>query len=244
MFAESLLETSWAQRSRRGWMTATSFGLQAIVIGVLLTIPLLQTVGLPPGRILPTPISWGAPPPPAQPPHHEHVTTLNQSNMSGRSLITPPSIPRHVAEIVETTAPPQVNYNNGRGVEGGTGEGSPDGVWKSIVESGRPVIALPVQPPPTRQFRPSSLLQGSLIRRVEPVYPPLARAARIQGPVLLDAVISKDGTMQNLQLISGHPMLVSAAIAAVSQWRYRPYILNGEAIEVETRITVNFVLGN
>jgi protein TonB len=86
------------------------------------------------------------------------------------------------------------------------------------------------------------MLQGSLIRRVEPQYPPLARTARIQGPVILEAVISKEGTMQNLRLVSGHPMLVPAAINAVSQWRYRPYILNGEAIEVETQITVNFLL--
>lgn len=86
------------------------------------------------------------------------------------------------------------------------------------------------------------MLQGSLIRRAEPVYPAIARAARIQGPVVLYAIISKDGTIENLRLISGRPMLVQAALAAVSQWRYKPYILNGEAIEVETQITVNFVL--
>ncbi len=103
----------------------------------------------------------------------------------------------------------------------------------------------PVPAPPTikREFRTSRMLEGSLIRRVQPVYPPLARSARIQGPVVLAAVISKDGTMENLKLISGHPMLVPAALQAVSQWRYRPYVLNGEAIEVETQITVNFILG-
>jgi protein TonB len=87
------------------------------------------------------------------------------------------------------------------------------------------------------------MLEGSLIRRVQPVYPPLARSARIQGSVLLAAQISKDGNIKDLKLISGHPMLVSAAIEAVRQWRYRPYILNGEPIEVETQITVNFILG-
>jgi len=204
---------------------------------------LLETVGLPPGRLLPTPISWGAPPP-AQPPHQEHPPTPNQSNMSGTILVAPPSIPPEVVQIVETTAPPQVDYNNGRGVEGSTGPGSAAGIFKSMGEGVRPTA--PPPPPPTvvRQFKPSSLLQGSLIRRVEPLYPQLARVARVQGPVVLEAIISKDGTMQNLQLISGHPLLVPAAIAAVSQWRYRPYILNGAAIEVETRITVNFVLGN
>jgi protein TonB len=70
----------------------------------------------------------------------------------------------------------------------------------------------------------------------------MARNVRVQGPVVLAAVIGKDGTIENLRLMSGHPMLVPAAMAAVSQWRYRPYILNGEAIEVETQITVNFIL--
>jgi protein TonB len=86
-------------------------------------------------------------------------------------------------------------------------------------------------------------LQGSLIRRVEPAYPQLAKNARIQGPVVLAAVISKAGTIEDLRVISGHPMLVKAAIDAVSQWRYRPYILNGDAVEVDTQITVNFTLG-
>ncbi len=87
------------------------------------------------------------------------------------------------------------------------------------------------------------MLEGSLIRRVQPVYPPLARTAHIQGSVVVDALISKAGTMENVHAISGHPMLVPAAIDAVSQWRYRPYILNSEPIEVETQITVNFYLG-
>ena len=77
---------------------------------------------------------------------------------------------------------------------------------------------------------------------MQPVYPPLARSARIQGTVVLSAVISKAGTMENLRVVSGHPMLVTAAMEAVSQWRYRPYILNHEPIEVETQIIVSFSL--
>jgi protein TonB len=84
--------------------------------------------------------------------------------------------------------------------------------------------------------------EGDLIRKVLPTYPPLARGVRIQGQVVLQAVISKQGTIENLRLLSGHPMLVSAAIEAVRQWRYRPYILNNEPVEVETQITVNFSL--
>jgi len=81
-----------------------------------------------------------------------------------------------------------------------------------------------------------------LIRRVEPAYPIMAKTAHIQGPVVLAAVISKTGAIENLRLLSGHPLLVPSAIQAVSQWRYKPYILNNEAVEVETQITVNFVL--
>jgi len=87
------------------------------------------------------------------------------------------------------------------------------------------------------------MLEGNLIRRVEPVYPPLAKSARIQGQVILVAIISKAGTIEKLHALSGHPMLVPAAVDAVSQWRYRPYILNSEPVEVETQVTVNFTLG-
>jgi protein TonB len=83
---------------------------------------------------------------------------------------------------------------------------------------------------------------GDLIHKVQPAYPPLARTARIQGVVVLQAVISKQGTIENLSVLTGHPMLTAAAIEAVRQWRYRPYILNNEPVEVETQITVNFSL--
>ena len=85
-------------------------------------------------------------------------------------------------------------------------------------------------------------MEGNLILRVQPLYPPLARQARIQGQVILRAVISRSGAIENLQVLTGHPMLVQSAIDAVKQWRYRPYSLNGEAVEVETQVTVNFVL--
>jgi protein TonB len=85
--------------------------------------------------------------------------------------------------------------------------------------------------------------EGDLVRKILPTYPPLARSARIQGQVVLQAVISKQGVIEILKLLSGHPMLVPAAIEAVRQWRYRPYVLNNEPVEVETQITVNFSLG-
>ena len=84
------------------------------------------------------------------------------------------------------------------------------------------------------------MTRGLLIQKIEPAYPPLARAARIQDEVVLTANISKTGEIQNLILISGHPMLVPAAIEAVRQWRFRPFLLNGEPVEVETTITLTF----
>jgi protein TonB len=89
--------------------------------------------------------------------------------------------------------------------------------------------------------RRSIIMEGNLVHRVQPEYPALARSARIQGRVLLRAVISREGTIENLQVLAGHPMLVQAAIDGVRQWRYRPYILNGEPVEVETQVTVNFL---
>jgi len=83
---------------------------------------------------------------------------------------------------------------------------------------------------------------GLVIKRVNPTYPPLARTARVQGSVVLAAVIGKDGSIQNLHVLSGHPLLTQAALEAVKQWRYKPYILNGEPVEVDTQVTVNFTL--
>ncbi|MBZ5657145.1 MAG: energy transducer TonB [Acidobacteriia bacterium] len=85
---------------------------------------------------------------------------------------------------------------------------------------------------------------GLLIKKVTPNYPPLARQARVQGLIVLQAEISKEGTIQNLQLISGHPMLAPAAIEAVKQWRYKPYVINGKPVAVETQVTVDFALKN
>jgi len=85
-------------------------------------------------------------------------------------------------------------------------------------------------------------MEGNLIRRVQPEYPALAKQARIQGTVVLRAVINREGAIQDLQVISGHPLLVQAAINAVRQWRYRPYYLNDQPVEVETQVMVNFSL--
>ena len=97
------------------------------------------------------------------------------------------------------------------------------------------------EPPQSVKVSPN-VSQGLLISKVQPIYPPLARQARVQGTVVLQAVIAKDGTIQELQVTSGHPMLIQAAMDAVKQWRYKPYYLNGEPVLVRTTINVNFEL--
>lgn len=240
MFAESLLETSWAYKGRRSWTTLTSFGLQAVVIGLLLMIPLLTTVGLPASRSVSTPVGFFRrdPGPPPQTPSNPHHSFVSVVPYTGR-IMAPSRIPATIAK----TDGPATPYEGPTGIYvGRSGDTGPEIALPIIGTRIVPTVAAP--PTIKREFKTSRMLEGSLIRRVQPVYPPLARSARIQGSVVLAAVISKDGTMENLKLISGHPMLVPAAIQAVSQWQYRPYVLNGEAIEVETQITVNFILGN
>lgn len=243
MFADSLLDTSWAHRSRRSLTTLTSFGLQSVVVGLLLLIPILTTVALPPTRSVSTPITMGRHDPgPATPVHGNPHSAMSIVPVT-RQLMMPSRMPNKIPQGIDSAPSDPIGSGNGPIGPIGTGVGDPNG-FPIPLGGSQPVM--PVAPPPTpvaHPFRTSIMLQGSLIRRVEPVYPPLARTARIQGPVLLAAVIGKDGTMTELHAISGPPMLVRAAIDAVSQWRYKPYILNGEAIDVDTQITVNFVLG-
>ena len=151
----------------------------------------------------------------------------------------PTAIPDHIASVNDTDAPPAPSIGE-IGIPGGTGLPG-RGVPGSI---GNPTAVAPPPPPgPARPLRVSQWAEGNLIYRVQPTYPPLARQARIQGSVQMRAIISKTGTIENLTVLSGHAMLVTAAVEAVRQWRYRPYMLNGEPIEVETEITVNFLLG-
>ena len=241
MFADSFLEVSWAERGRRSCITLSSFGLQAVMVGVLLLIPLWTTVGLPNSRTVSTPIRVGRREPgPAPRPHAGVVRNTGMQIIPYNGPIMAPShinpaIPKDDGATIASgpSGPPDIDIGWYVG----------DGPNLPIPAGGTHTVMPPAPKSIEKVFRRSEILQGMLIRKVEPAYPPLARAARIQGSVVLAAVISKAGTIDNLRLISGHPMLVPAAIDAVSQWRYRPYVLNGDVIEVDTQITVNFVLG-
>lgn len=239
MFTDSMLETSWAQRARRSWTTLTSFGLQVLIIGFLLLLPLWKTVGLPAARIVSTPVSLGRrAPDPAPRPSSAGASSI-LTNLAAGPLRQPSHIPTVIRMGPDDSSPQPVG-GPGVGIDG-IGPPLGTGYFSSLIGGNRPM--LPIAPPTiSRAIRTSSMLEGNLMRRVQPAYPPLARTARIQGSVILAAVISKAGTIENLRALSGPPMLVPAAIEAVSQWRYRPYILNSEPIEVETQITVNFTL--
>jgi periplasmic protein TonB len=181
---------------------------------------------------------------PSQPASLPHVRAVaaSTSNRQRNVLITPPNIPNVIEIPHESEAPAAPDLPVGFSVSDGTaGRGALNPVFGSIGEGTNPIVLLP-PPPVARQPRPSRMMEGNLIYRVHPVYPLLARQARIQGKVLLRAVISREGAIENLQVVSGHPMLVQSAIDAVRQWRYRPYFLNDQAVEVETQVTVKFVL--
>jgi protein TonB len=240
MFADSLLDSNF-NRSHRGWTTLASFGMQVLAVGILLILPLIYSEGLPKLRLT----TIGAPigPPPGRRAETTHRAS-GPTRPTTRSLqiVTPPSIPISIDRSADPIEIPDVDACSSC-VAGGTGDPTAgrNPVWGAIgnsVNVAPPPPPRPTAPPP----RVSRMMEGNLIYRPQPAYPPMARAARVQGAVVLRAVISRSGTIENLQALSGHPLLIPAAIEAVRQWRYRPYILNGEPVEVETRVTVNFIL--
>ena len=239
MFADSLLNNSWADRSRRGCATLISFALEAVAISGLLLLPLLYTQGLPQLQLMSALVAPTPPPPVPMAARSTHTSTSNVS--SDGHVIAPRIVPNQILNIEETTAPPPIDVG-GLNVPGGTGNTMVrNGVLDSIGTGLNTVVPPPPKPSPSR-LRVSRVMEGNLIYRVQPQYPALARQARVQGVVVLRAVISRDGRIENLQVISGHPLLVKSAKDAVSLWRYRPYYLNNEPVEVETQVTVNFTL--
>jgi len=239
MFADSLYDSAWANRPRRGCTTLISFAVQTLGLTLLLSLPLLYTQGLPHLQWMAPLVAPAAPlSPSTRPARAAHQSTSNLS--SEGKVIAPRFVPKDIPQINDTTAPPPVDVS-GLQVLGGTGDPRAKNPVFDSIGNGLNNIALPPPASPPA-LRVSHVMEGNLIHRVQPEYPSLARQAGIQGTVLLRAVINREGRIENLQVLSGHPMLVQAALDAVRQWRYRPYYLNSEAVEVETRVTVNFTL--
>ncbi len=241
MFEDSLIESGNKLKTKRLGTTVLSFMLQMFLLGILILIPLIYTDALPKQQLMTFLMAPPPPPPPPPPPAAAPVRVVKiASEMLNGQLRQPSKIPQKVQMIKEEEAPPDLGAGGvPGGVPGGIPGGSAGGVIGGILSA---TAALPKVATPQRVRVSQGVSSGLLIKRVQPNYPPLARQARIQGQVVLHAEISKEGTIQNLQLISGHAMLAPAAIEAVKQWRYKPYLLNGEPVAVETEVIVNFSL--
>src|ERR1700751_1198984 len=250
MFEDSLIESGGRLKTRRGATTLLSFILQVGLVGILVLLPLIFTEALPKQQLMTFLVAPPPPPPPPPPPAATPVRVVKQiqSDLVNGQLRTPTKIPKKVQMIKEEEAPPPEMATGGvvGGVPGGIPGGQLGGVIGSVISSTSSLAAVPKFVPavPQRIRISGGVTKGLLIHRVEPTYPTLARSARVQGDVVLNAIIDANGQIQNLQLVSGHPMLVPAAIAAVKQWRYKPYLLNGQPVEVETTITVIFTLSS
>ena len=234
MFAESLLESSPHIGHRAGWAKLTSLLLQCTGIAVILAIPLFHIERL---QVLPPLPSIRLTS--VQPVVRAQTTDLSRGAASETpyTMLQPRTIPATIARVDDRNdaapGPPNVSAICVSGCESAIPIGS-------IVSSGSmspPRPATPNHPVPV-----SEMQLGALVRKVLPEYPAIAKQMRQQGSVVLTATIGKDGRVQNVEPMSGPALLVAPAIRAVKQWEYRPYILNREPVEVQTQITVNFVL--
>ena len=153
----------------------------------------------------------------------------------------PNRIPDYIVQTPDE--PPPVGLGNGPTVPGSTNTNTPtSGFMTTLLNNIHPSVAHPSVANSKPVIVSRGVSEGLLIHQVKPTYPHLAIITRTQGEVILQAVIGKDGTIQNLHVVSGHPMLIKAAVDAVQQWRYRPYLLNGEPVEVETQVRVSFTI--
>lgn len=248
MFQDSFLDGR--AESRRPWTVAVSLLAQSLAVALAMLFSLLTAGDLPAGQ-------WMAhllapPPPPPAAPRPEPARLAPKPAAATRfesELLMPPAIPEKVAVVVD--APSET-----RGIQTAPGvvgvAGPAGGVSNSVLSQ---LTAGLVAPPPPSEPKPepkkpqepvrvsSELQEARLIHKVAPVYPELAIRMRVSGVVRLEAIVAEDGTIRQLQVLSGHPLLAPSAREAVSRWRYRPTILGGVPVPVVTRIDVNFTLG-
>jgi protein TonB len=236
MFEDSTFESTGRIRTRsRGWMIAALALNSSIVLGLIL-VPLIYPEALPQQAIA---FLMAVPPPPASaPPAAPHPVTRTSSGPSvpmQDPFAAPPGIPTSIAMINDTGPEPSSPIGN---MDNGTGLA--DGIVDAFGHGPAPRAVHAAPADPVRVA--SELASGLLIRKVIPHYPELARTMHAEGTVSLAATIAKDGTIANLRVVSGPPVLQQAALDAVSQWRYRPYLLNGQPVDVETTVNVIFSL--
>ena len=235
MFEHSLMESGKTHPARSKYWPFVSLLVNGTGMIALIAWPLLHPEALPRQMIATLMV---APSPPPLPPRTAPAPKVQtKSEILNAGLQAPSRIPKRIATVMESAPPPsmQATGMQDSGTPGGIGdilEGS--GTGRAIVVKQAPAKPLPI---------PSRLMAGNLLSRTIPRYPEIARTAHIQGAVVLQATISKIGSIENLRVVSGPPLLRQAAIDAVQSWRYKPYLLNGDPVEVETTINVVFNLG-
>ncbi|HKN24029.1 MAG TPA: TonB family protein [Candidatus Acidoferrum sp.] len=244
MFEEMVVSTSM-KKTNKPWTMIVSMLFQVLFLAILILIPLIYTEALP--RTLMSSILLAPPPPPPPPPPPAPVAVVHVKPvahlMEAGKLVAPKVIPKDVKIIKEEEQPPDMGAGIAGGVPGGVAGGSMGGVIGGVI--GGAGTAAPPPPPKaavTRTRVGGAVQAAKLVNRVQPLYPPLARQTRISGTVKLHAIIGKSGNVEQLQVVSGHPLLVQSALDAVKQWRYQPTLLNGEPVEVDTEIDVIFSL--
>jgi protein TonB len=246
MFEQSLILNDGI--SRKTGAFAASFAAQSLLAGVCIIVPLFYNEVLPVMKSVPAlslPVFL-------KPVPVDLTPVRTETHSPTRSpFVAPISVPtRHAtAEPIELEAAPLVNaiYDPNAPVF------PTSAVPGSIVPAAQTVTPPPAksEPAPVESTAPtgpvrmtSDIQAAKLLKKVLPIYPPLARQARVSGTVRLQGIIAKDGTIQNLQVLSGHPLLIQAALNAVRQWVYRPTILNSQPVEVIAPIDVIFTLSN
>ena len=244
MFEEMVESTVGSKkRTNKRWTMILSMAFQVGFLAILILIPLIYTEALPKtlmSSILLAPPPPPPPPPPPAPAQIVHIKPVAHLMEAGK-LVAPKVIPKDVKIFKEEEQPPDMGGIAG-GVPGGVAGGSMGGVLGGVIGGAGTAAPPPPRPNVTRTRVGGAVQAAKLVNRVQPIYPPLARQTRISGTVRLHAIIGKDGTVQQLQVESGHPLLVQSALDAVRQWRYQPTLLNGEPVEVDTEIDVIFSL--
>jgi protein TonB len=232
------------------WKRATlpiAYIFEGLIVGLFVLVPLIYTEALPSAQLM-TFLAAPPPPPPPPPPPAAVVPRVVRRVTMEDIMKAPTVIPKAVQRLNENAPPPTAVGVVG-GVPGGVpGGGQFGGVLGGVIGAVMSSASAPPPPPPPKAATPKRIRVGGqvenarLIFQPKPEYPPLAKMARIQGTVRLEAIISKDGTIQDLKVVSGHPLLVKSALEAVQRWRYQPTLLNGEPVEVVTEVDVNFTL--
>ena len=244
MFEDSLIDYGGRGKTRKPLTVFLSFVLQTIVTGIAILIPLIYTEALPRRELMTFLMAPPPPPPPPPPPAPApKVRIIPRVVEQPQQMVQPRAIPKEVAMLREEPLPPPGPVGGVvGGVAGGMAGGAAGGFLGGMIAA--PEAPPPPPPPVAERIRVGGQVQSpKLLNQPRPTYPALARQARIQGTVRLEAIISKEGVIEELKVVSGHPLLIQSALDAVRQWRYQPTMLNGVPVEVVTTIDVNFTLG-